>query len=362
MAWLSFLKSKKLQKSFLGIDIGTSSIRVVELTRSAGNLKLENYGEVRTLSIPKAPFRQGGQDNLLLSDQEVARVIRTILREAEIQTKEVNFSIPDFSSFFTNFEVPPMTTKELSQVIRYEARAYIPLPISEVTIDYSVVGNGEKAGETKNPIKVLVTAIPNDVVNQYREIANFTHLQVRALEAEAFALGRALSRNEKKVLCLIDIGACSTTVNIVDKGILKVSHSFSISGNELTEILSRSLSVEYEQAEELKKNSGLIFSSDSQQNTKDIILPIVDAVLAETRKVMDVYYQSETQRVEKIILAGGSALLPGLKDYFASELKQEVAIADPFLGISYPQVLEQILKEMGPTYAIAVGLALKGLE
>lgn len=361
MAWLPFLKSKKIKKSFLGIDIGTTSIRVVELTRMGNNFKLENYGEVITSSIPQASFRTGEGTSLTLSDEEVARVIRTILREAEIQTKEVNFSIPDFSSFFTSFEVPSMTKEELSRVIKYEARAYVPLPISEVALDYSTIRE-EPAAELKKQIKVLVTAIPNEVVGQYRQIASLARLDLKALEAEAFALGRAVAKKEAKAVCVIDVGARSTTINILDKGNLKVSHSFNVSGSELTEVLSRSLSIEYNQAEELKKNSGIIFSPESSQDTKDILLPIINAVILETRRVIENYYQIEVQRTEKIILAGGSARLPGLKDYFSAELKQAVEIANPFIGISYPPVLEEILKEMGPSYAIAVGLALRGLE
>ena len=133
MIWLPF-KIKKISKNFLGIDIGTSSIKVVELSRKGQAQELENYGEIKTLSFKESPFRQVEKNTLSFSNQEVASAIKAVLREAEIQTKEVNFSIPDFSSFFTSFELPQMTKKELPGAVKYEARSYIPLPLSEITL------------------------------------------------------------------------------------------------------------------------------------------------------------------------------------------------------------------------------------
>ena len=354
-------KIKKTPKNFLGIDIGTSSIRVVELGRKGQTRELKNYGEIKIQSLQKSAFRTIEEDTLLLSDREIAKAISAIKREAGIQAREVNFSIPDFASFFTNFELPPMSEKELPQAIRYEARSYIPLPLSEITLDWSVV-QGDVSNKAKTALKILVAAIPNEIINQYQKIASFSGLEMKALEAEAFALARSSSKNEKRVMSVIDIGARSTTCNILEKGILKISHSFNLSGNELTEILSRSLKIDYEAAEELKGSMGLITVEEPERNVREILLPLVDSIISEIKKIFQGFYQQEGKGVEKVILAGATALLPGLKEYFAEELKKEVEVSNPFWSMAYPPILEETLKEMGPTYTVAVGLALKGLE
>ena len=354
-------KFKKTPRNFLGIDIGTSAIRVVELGRRGQIKELKNYGEINVSSLHKSSFRTIEKNSLLLSNNEVAKAILAIIKEADIQTREVNFSIPDFSSFFTSFELPPMSEKELPQAVKYEARSYVPLPLSEVTLDWSVVG-GDISNKANAPLKILVAAIPNEIINQYQEIASLSNLQIKALEAEAFALVRSVLGKEAKVISVIDIGARSTTCNILDKGILKISHSFNISGNELTETLSRSLKIGYEMAEESKRDLGLTMVEEPERNTRAILIPLVDSILIEIKKIFQSFYQQEGKGVEKIVLAGGTAWLPGLKNYFAEELKKEVEISDPFSLLSYPPILEKLLKEMGPAYAVAVGLALKEFE
>jgi type IV pilus assembly protein PilM len=360
MSWFPF-KVKKTPKNFLGIDIGTSFIRIVELSKKGQIVRLENYGEIKISSFREAPFRVIEKDALLLSNQETAIAISAILKEAGIQSKEVNFSIPDFSSFFTNFELPPMDEGELPGAIKYEARSYIPLPLSEVTLDWSVV-EGQPRNKLRTPLKILVVAIPNEVVNRYQEIASLVGLQMKVLEAEVFALSRSSLKNDKKMIAVIDIGARSTTCNVFEKGNLKISHSFNISGNNLTEILSRSLGTNYEKAEELKKALGLTLLKGPERNIREILLPLIDAILSETKKIFQNLYQQEGKEIEKIVLAGGTAWLPGLKEYFFSELKKEVEIANPFSGMSFSPVLEGTLKEMGPAWAIAVGLTERGLE
>ena len=360
MRWFSF-KFKKAPKNFLGIDIGTSSIKVVELSRKGQVIKLVNYGEIKTVSLQKTPFRIVEKDGLLLSDREIAVAIKEVLKEAGIQSREVNFSIPDFSSFFTSFKLPPMSQKELESAVRYEARSYIPLPLSEITLDWTVI-EGKTSNKTEAPLEILVVAIPNEVINQYQEIAALSGLQIKTLDAEVFALCRSLAKNKKTVVAIIDIGARSTTCNILENGDLKLSHSFNISGNELTEILSRSLEMEYEKAEELKKNLGLVGRLESGQSIRDILLPLIDSILTEIKKIFQNYSQQRSKEIEEIILAGGTALLPGLKEYFSEELNKEMELANPFSRIEFPPILGETLQQMGPSYAIAVGLAMRGLE
>jgi type IV pilus assembly protein PilM len=354
---------KKIPRSFLGIDIGTSSIKVVELARRGKLRELKNYGEVRTSSLQKVQFRTIEKDSLSLSDKEIGKAISAIMKEAGIQTREVSFSIPDFSSFFTSFELPPMSEAELPQAVTYEARSYIPLPLNEVALDWLIVG-GENSNKGKTLLKILVVAIPKEVINQYQNIASLCNLQMKILEAEALALARSLvgDKDITKVIAVIDIGARSTTCNIMEKGILKTSHSINFSGNDMTEMLSHGLRVDYEKAERLKQDFGIAVADQSKKIIREILLPLMDSIFAEIKKIFQQFNQRERMAVEKIILAGGTALLPGLKEYFSQEFQKETEICNPFKAVTYPAALEETLKEMGPAYAIALGAALKGFE
>ena len=190
-------------KRFLGIDIGTSFIRMVEMGRRGRTYQLENYGEINTSAFKEQAFRFFYKNTLSLSNKEVAVGIRALCREAGIETKEVNFSIPDFCSFFTSFKLPSMGEDEVPQAVRYHVRPYIPLPLNEVTLDWFII----EGKPSKTPLKILVVAIPNEVINQYQEIAELANLRLRILEPEVFALARASVKEdkEKKIVGLVDI-------------------------------------------------------------------------------------------------------------------------------------------------------------
>jgi len=356
-----------IPKKFVGIDIGTSSIKLVELSRWGERRKLENYGEASVDALYEKPFRTFEKSTLLLSAQDVSKAIKGILEESKINNRQCVVSIPDFSSFFTNFELPPMTKEELDQAIRLEARQHIPLPLAEVTLDWQITA-GDISDHKKSKLKILLVAVPNEIINQYKEIMNLSGLELVALEAEVFGLSRSLiAEDNKSIVSIIDIGAQSTTCSIVEKRILKISHSFDIGGNELTSRIAKALTVDYKTALDFKKKYGILEHNASgitvEKNTREIALPLIDITIKEVEKIFREFSQTEAKEVQKLIIAGGSAWLPGLKDYFQEYFKQiEVQVANPFSNIFCPPILENNLKEMGPSYAIAVGMALRGLE
>jgi len=349
---------RKPSKRFLGIDIGTSAIKIVELSKLKDRVKLENYGEMGTQTLTERPFRTFERETLLLSDQDIAKAITTILEKAQIGTREAFFSIPDFSSFFTFLELPPMKKEEIASAIQFEARQHIPLPLSEVTLDWSIT-EGEISDRKRSRLKILLVAVPHEVINQYQAIARLSQIQLISLEAEIFGLVRALIKNKMAIIGLVDIGAQSTTFSIIENGVLKITHSFDISGNELTRVLSKSLNIRYNEAEELKKKYGI---KSPEMPVGRVLSPLIDLMGGEIEKIFRNYHQTEGKDIEKIILAGGQALLPGLKEYLSDGIKKPVEIANPFANISYPPVLEEVLKEMGPAYAIAIGVAFRGFE
>jgi len=357
-------------KRFLGIDIGTAGIKLVELSGRKERKKLENYAEMKAEAAQKNPFRTFEKNTLLLSSQDISQAIKIIMKEARLKTRSCFFSIPDFSSFFTDFELPAMPREEISRAVNYEARQHIPLPLSDVTLDWEVIG-GKVSDKGKEKLKILLVAVPNETINQYQAIAKLCDLQVLALEAEVFGLLRSLiPANENRVIAIVDIGDQTTTCSIIDKRSLISSSSFNLSGDDFTERLIKSLSVDYPTAQKFKEEYGLKESplspadtrSLSAKNVKETLLPLVNAVLKEVEKITLDFYQTENKEVQKFIIAGGTSLMPGLREYFENYLKKETEIADPFSGIFCPPILKETLKEMGPAYAIALGMALRGFE
>lgn len=348
---------KVLPKTSLGIDIGTSAIKVVELSRWKGGVKLENYGRIQTLILEEEPFRIFEKQALVLATQQTGTLLKQLLKQTGVKSKGACFAIPDFSSFFTAVEFPAMKREELEQAVQYEARRHVPLPLSEVVLDWELVDQ-KTAPEKEEGLTVMLVAVPKEILSQYRTAAEMSQITLSSLEAEVFSLIRALKKNLEPCSILTEIGTQSTTVSVVRNRQLKTTHSFDISGSELTRSLSEFLEVSFKKAEILKKTRGI----KEQGLVREALLPLVDVVLTEVKRVAENYQRAQGQEVQKYILAGGSALLPGLKEYFSKRLDQQVQIADPFQELAYPEVLERSLPNMGPSFAIATGAAMKGLE
>ncbi len=344
-------------KKMLGIDVGTTSVKIVEVSRWGQGKTLENYGEINSLALYKEPFKKVQRGSYMLSDSFVSKAIMAISNEARIKTKAVIFSIPDFSTFCTSFELPPMTENEIPDAVKYNAPQYIPLPISETTLDWKIISG--TAGNKQSPLKVFLVAVPNQVVQGYQNVAQMAGLELYALEAEAMSVARSLVKDNKKTICLLDIGAQSTTINIIDKGNIKKSYSFNFASGQLAHAVSSALGITYSEAEEIKNKEGLISKNESV--SKNLYF-LIDPILFEVRKILIDFYQSDGKEVDEIYLTGGTANLPGLREYFVEVLKKKVEIPNCFSDLLYPPILEESIEKMSPRFSVAVGAALLGLE
>jgi len=344
-------------KKMIGIDIGTASIKVAELSRWGQGKTLENYGEIKSSSLYQEPFRSVERGSYLLSNYFVSRAIRAILDEAKISTRAVIFSIPDFSTFCVSFELPPMSEREIKEAVYFTAPQYIPLPVTETTLDWKLIEGSP--GEKNSKLKIFLVAIPNQTIQDYQKVAQMVGLELYAVEAEAFALSRALAGESKKCLCLIDIGVQSTTINIVDKGNLKKSYSFDFAGGQLTHAISSTLGLEHLEAEEIKNKQGL--TSTEENITKTLYL-LIDPLLIEIKDILYDFYAKSGKEVEEIYLTGGTSALPGLKEYFKEVLKKNVEIPNCFSDLLYPPIISGTLEKIAPSFSAAVGAALGGLD
>ncbi|MSU54423.1 MAG: type IV pilus assembly protein PilM [Candidatus Staskawiczbacteria bacterium] len=345
-------------RKMVGIDIGTSSIKVVEVSRWGGGKTLENYGEMKSGSLYKEVSGGTQKGSNVLSSDLIAKTIKGILDEAKIKTKAVIFSIPDFSTFCTSFDMPAMTEKEIPEAIHYNASQYITLPISEVTLDWKILPNNPL--DKNSSLKVFLVAIPNQVVQEYQTLARMAGLTLYAIEAEALGVSRSLVKNNnKKAVCVIDIGVLSSTINIVDNGFLKKSYSFNFNSNQLMHVISSSLGISPEQAESIKNNEGLLHS---RQDIVKMLYLLIDPLLVEIKSVCAEFLYAEKKQIEEVYLTGGTANLPGLKEYVAESLKKPIYVTNCFSDFLYSPILEETLRDMGPRFSASVGVALGGLD
>jgi type IV pilus assembly protein PilM len=344
-------------KKMVGIDIGTASIKIVELSRWGQGKTLENYGEIKSSSLYKEPFRSVEKGSYLLSNYFVSRAVRAVLDEAKIKTRAVIFSIPDFSTFCVSFDLPPMTQKEIPEAVYYSAPQYIPLPITETTLDWKIISG--VPGDKQSSLKIFLVAIPNHIINDYQTVAQLAGLELYAVEAEPLALARALASGNKKSICIVDIGVQSTTINIIDRGNIKKSYSFDFAGSQLTYAVSSALGLGNIEAEELKNRQGLI---SSQQGLAKTLYILIDPLLVEVKKILQDFYIQEKKEIEEIYLTGGTSALPGLREYFQEIIKKRVEIPNCFSELLYPPILGKTLEKMAPSFSVATGVALGGLE
>lgn len=367
---LDFLSFKKKDTSFLGIDLGTNGVKVVQLGFEGGMAKLENYIIVENIELQEVGGQRINEHISNMPINKIASSLTEIIKETGITAKKVAMSAPISSAFSSVVYLPNMTDDEIPKAVNFEARRYIPIPLSEVVFGWNVISREEAMEKNKNgkslrgnsKIKVLLIAIPKEVINKYASVAKLLKLELVALETESFSLARSLIGKRKGTFTIIDIGDRSTDITIVENGNVLLCHSVSgIGGLEITKIISHGLNIDFQRAEFLKKDMGSKFKS-SEKNISEIILPIVSVIISETKKINSTYFRTSKKEIQKIILTGGSSNIAELVNSIYDGLKIAVEIGNPWENIVYNKILSEKLKQLSPNFSVAVGLALRGFE
>ena len=354
------------EKGKLGIDIGTAAIKIVELEKSSGRFVLKNYGlfELKGTDI-QASGPGMGQSILKLPDQEIVWGIKELLKKSNIKSKDAIASIPSFSTFTTIIEMPYLSEQELAKALPFEARKYIPIPLSEVILDWSIIGissqtpGGPVSASKPMMVQVFIAAVPRDETEKYRRIMKGAGLDLKALELENTALIRALLGNDLSSTAIVNIGGRSTSIVIVDKGYERVSHNYEIGGFEITKSIARSLNVSLEKAEELKRKLGMREADENIVN--EAMVSLIDMMVFETKKTISNYEGSKNQKISRVLLVGGLTNMPSFVSYFKQKLGLEVYSANAFARIIYPESLKPVIQELANTFSIATGLAMRDI-
>ncbi len=342
--------------SVLGIDIGTTSIKLAEIAKKGVKFKLLNYGILTTKEYLEHPNEIIQTSSLEIVEEKAAELLRILLNEVKPKSKTVVASLPAFSSFITLLDMPLMKKEETEKSVAFQARQYIPLPINQVSIDWIKVEEfeGERGGRFQ---RVLLIGIPNSIIKKYKNIFKIAGLRLVALEVESLALVRALGNLADPTL-VIDIGGEATNIAVTEDGILKYAFSSDYGGIHLSQALSKSLGISIRRAEELKRHRGLT-GREGEAELSTLISPFLDVIIQEVRYARDFYENRYKKKVQDLMLVGGGANLEGIKGYFASQLNLKVKEPAISAEVEYDLKLEAIVKNLWRELALASGLAKK---
>lgn len=355
------LFSNKKNDYFLGIDIGDSSLKMVELKKKKKQIFLSNYAFSENVS--EVNFTKIEDPNYL------AKAINKVRLDAGITSQKVIVSLPTFSVFSSIINVNSLGKKDLSLVVAEEAKKVIPLPMDEMTIDWRVIADENGKIPSKGNMRVFLTGSPKKLVRRYVDIFKAAKLSLLSLETETFSLIRSLIGNDKSTVMIVEIGANSTDFSIVKESIPVLNRSLGVCSSTITKALSEKMGLSFAQAEQFKidlasseRDKNGEGNKEKKEEIPPLILKVIEPIITEIKYMLEFYSTHNNDSVQKIILSGGGALLAGLSNYLAKELDLNVIVGDPFSRLRYPKELEPVLQDVGPKLAVAIGLAMREMD
>lgn len=377
-------------KSYLGVDFDSHSVKVVELKNEGGRPKLVTYGYYdRDLDQLTDTADINNQE----SQGEAAELIKDVCRRAKTTAIKAITSLPAYSVFSSILNLPPMSKNDLPSAVVWEAKKIVPLPVEEMILDWKLLedapaevqgkpqaeaaaageGGAEinelnkkgflkiESGGGKKYSKILLTAAAKDLVKRYMAIFEAAGLELLSLDTEPFALIRSLVGNDRSPAVIVDIGSVVTNLSVVVNGIPILSRSLDVGGLTVTKAIAKSLNVSLSKAEQLKYDVGLTPGQGGEggvfKTIEQAMMPIVDEL-----RYSDFYKNQEQKSIEKIILTGGSSQLLNLPEYLSGLMGVRVFLGNPWARVIYPEELKPVLDEVGPRFAVAIGLAMRDIE
>lgn len=344
-----------MKTSAFGLDIGTTSIKVVWLQ--------ENKRVLTLLSCLIAPTPAKGMwSESPFDQQEMAAGINKLVVDAKIQTSDVAIALPENHVYTKVIDMPVLSEKELSSAIYWEAEQYIPASLDSMKLDWSILRK-PKVPAPDQKMQVLLVAAPTQLIKRYQTILDLAGLSISSIETEILAVVRGVvSLTVSFTSLVMHIGALITTLSIVQNGIVVFTYIIPLGGIAINRAISADFGFTPAQAEEYKKVYGLSDKNFGGKMTK-AIAPILTSLMIEVKKAMTFYsekYKNEAP-ITQVVLSGGSAMMPGIDLFFASNIGVETVTANPWRVHNIAGVPKN-WESRGPEFAVAIGLALKDYE
>lgn len=359
---LEFLKGKK--NHFIGIDFGTSSIKVVELSYKDQSSHLENYGVV------DLNWAAQGDDARVKNssfEQKLNEALKGLIASMNLKGGAAYVSVPGFSGLITLIELPEMAQEELAKAIQFEAHKYIPSSLDEIAMSWEVVERIDVCSVEEKRLgkidckknKVLLVAAPKRDIERYDRLVSGTNLEVSAIELETFSIARALVGDDSGVYLIVDIGSRATNLILIEKNIVRANRNIDAGGNEITSAISDSMSISRARAEVFKKGEKDLLNSKESS----LVIPVLELISGESKRILNTYKLNNREaKIEAVILSGGTSTMRGLEEYFKRSLGEKIVLGDPWKNISMQPNVAPLIKELGSSFTVALGLAQRGVE
>ena len=350
-------KKSSGKKNLVGLDIGSSAVKAVELGRKGAGLALLNLGfeNLQTDTIV---------DGQIMELNNVSNVIAHIFSEHQIRTTRVAAGVSGHSVIVKNIVLPQMSEDELQESFSWHAEEHIPFDISDVNLDYQITGKSSDA------LHVLLAACKRDKIANVKQAIQLAGKQPAVIDVDAFALQNCYELNYQpqpgQIVALLNIGASTTNINILNGARSVFTRDASVGGNQYTGLLQKELGLTFEQAEAVKR--GQMLPEGVEARAIDPILETVSDILAlEVQKTMDFYRATAEEgesAVQKFLISGGGSKLSGLMEYLANRFEIPVEVFDPFrqIRVDARSFDPDYMRDVVPEMAIAVGLALRGVD
>jgi type IV pilus assembly protein PilM len=348
-------------KSIVGLDVGSSSVKAVELsTKGKGNtFELTHLG---VAPLPSEAIVQGA----FLNSGAIADALREAMEQAKIKTKQVAAAVCGHSVIVKKVSLPAMTREELDEQIRWEAEQYIPFDVNEVNLDFQILDSGGTEGQ----MEVLLVAAKKDLIDDYVQVINEAGLTPAAIDVAAFAVQNSFEANydvkPEEVVALVNIGAQVVNINIVVNGAPSFTRDITTAGNQYTEEIQKTLSISFEEAERIKLGGKR--SEDSQevvpQEVEQAMQTVTETVIGEISRSLDFFAATTADaRIERVLLAGGGAKVSGFADSFHERTNLPVEILNPLARMLPSSKFDpEFIDEVAPSLGVGVGLALRRVE
>lgn len=342
------LDKVKENTHYFGLDIGTSSIKIVQLKKSFGKFELVSFGS--------APVdEEVSQSDSTIDKQKMSELIKNLVHSMHLFTKNVVVSLPGSVVFTTVIKLPKMPMSEMKKAVSYQAEQNIPLKIEDVRVDWQVIG--ETPG--KSEVSVMIIAAPIIKTQKLADIVEGAGLELEAVEINALAAARSLQTNEALHM-IVDIGTYTTEVTVVQNGVVTLTRSIPVGGQVITRAIAQDLSIEKDQAEQFKRKFG-VDKDKMEGKIFKAAKPVLKNLVEEIERSMKYYSETFNQNITSIKLTGGSSKMLGIQKYISEELGTGVVYGNPWgMVVHKPDVTNQ-LQQNAPDFAVAVGLAMRGV-
>lgn len=334
----------------VGIDIGSKTIKIVDLVKDGNLWKLKSCAAVGFAGNPP----QSARDDKELADLSV--LVKKLHKDANISKKEVAIALPEPLIFTRIIKFPPLSDQEIASAVKWEAEQYIPIPLTDAIVQHQITERKEGVNGAAE-VSVLLIAAPKTVVEKYVKVIQLAGLSPILVETELISIVRSLAPKDKTTL-IVDMGSASTNIAIAKNGQLVFARSVGTAGDALTRSIAQSLGMAYEQAEQYKRAYGLS-TTQLEGKIRASMLPILQLIIDEVKKAIHFYQTEERgEAPSSTILSGGSSGIPELITFFGSELGSEVVMANPFANVSMDPAVAKTVATYASIYSISTGLAM----